>query len=542
VAGRRLVSAEAATWLGEHFRTTLADVRSAIDYFFVAGVNHIVYHGTAYSPEDEPWPGWQFYASVEFNRRTSWWGDFAALNQYVTRAQSFLQSGRPDHDVLLYFPFYDAVATRGNALLTHLGGANRPTAAAGFEAAQSTLQARGFTHDYISDRQVRRTRVGAGRIVTGGGASYAVLVIPSTRYISSDTFDHILGLARQGATIVVWKDWPADVSGLADLEPRRQRFRQSISTVRFADAGEGIGEARIGRGRILRGEDLERTLAHAGIARELMLDQGLLFARRRDARGRFYFVNNRGDRAIDGWVPFNIDEGEATVFDPMTGRQGAARVRRAGPGGVEVYLQIAPGESLIVAAATHAARERFEAYRPAGAPVALERQWSVRFLTGGPAPPAERTITRLVSWTRFDGDEHVTSFSGTAMYSTTFARPSGAPDAWRLDLGRVRESARVRLNGRDLGTLIGPPYSVLLPAGALQETNVLEVGVTNLSANRIADLDRRGVPWRKFYNVNMPARLPQNRGADGLFTAAKWEPLDSGLLGPVTLTPLSVVR
>ena len=42
VAGRRLVSAEAATWLGEHFRSTLADVRAAVDLFFVAGVNHIV--------------------------------------------------------------------------------------------------------------------------------------------------------------------------------------------------------------------------------------------------------------------------------------------------------------------------------------------------------------------------------------------------------------------------------------------------------------------------------------------------------------------
>ena len=81
VSGRRLVSAEAATWLGEHFRSTLADVRSAVDHFFVAGVNSIVYHGTAYSPDDAPWPGWQFYAAVDFNERTPWWDDFAALNQ-----------------------------------------------------------------------------------------------------------------------------------------------------------------------------------------------------------------------------------------------------------------------------------------------------------------------------------------------------------------------------------------------------------------------------------------------------------------------------
>jgi hypothetical protein len=46
------------------------------------------------------------------------------------------------------------------------------------------------------------------------------------------------------------------------------------------------------------------------------------------------------------------------------------------------------------------------------------------------------------------------------------------------------------------------------------------------------------VNWKRFYNINMPARLPENRGPDGLFTAAKWEPLESGLMGPVTLTPV----
>ena len=52
-------------------------------------------------------------------------------------------------------------------------------------------------------------------------------------------------------------------------------------------------------------------------------------------------------------------------------------------------------------------------------------------------------------------------------------------------------------------------------------------------------MDKAGTRWRKFYNVNIQARLPQNRGPDTLFSAASWEPLDSGLLGPVTVTPLT---
>jgi hypothetical protein len=114
VSGRRLVAAEAATWLGEHFRSSLADVRRAVDRYFLGGVNHVVYHGTNYSPAGEPWPGWLFYAAVHFNPRNSWWGDFPALNAYVTRVQSFLQDGRPDNDLLLYFPLYDSLARRGD--------------------------------------------------------------------------------------------------------------------------------------------------------------------------------------------------------------------------------------------------------------------------------------------------------------------------------------------------------------------------------------------------------------------------------------------
>jgi hypothetical protein len=78
---------------------------------------------------------------------------------------------------------------------------------------------------------------------------------------------------------------------------------------------------------------------------------------------------------------------------------------------------------------------------------------------------------------------------------------------------------------------------VTIPGELLGESNRLQIEVTNLMANRIAELDRRGVPYKKFYNVNFPARIGENRDENGLFTAARWRPLPSGLLGPVTLSP-----
>ena len=540
VAGRRLVSAEAATWLGEHFRVRLADVRAAVDRFFVAGVNHIVYHGTAYSPVGDPWPGWQFYASVEFNPQNAWWDDFGALNAYVARAQSFLQSGRADNDVLLYYPFYESLTVRGPSRLAHFGGAAPPALGTTFEKAAETLQAAGFTYDFVSDRQLRRVRTANGHVTTEGGASYDTIVLPSARYVPLETVLQTLELAREGATVVSFETWPSDVSGLADLDARRAGLEAALDAVSFGRTDtQGVREARIGRGRILQGPDLGRLLARAGVRREPMVDRGLQFARRRDSMGRVYFVSNPGDRAIDEWVPIDSRAAALMAFDPMSGRHGRLTVRTSGAG-LEVYLQIPAGGSLILAESPATDRASFEAYRAAGEPSAVPGPWAVRFLKGGPRLPSLQVVDRLVSWTTFGHDAEI--FAGTAAYTTTFARPTSASKLWQLDLGGVAETARVRLNGRNLATLIGPPYRVVLDASQLEATNTLEVSVTNLSANRIRDLDLRGVPWKKFYNVNFPARLPENRGPDGMFSAARWEPLESGLIGPVTLTPLAVVR
>jgi hypothetical protein len=83
---------------------------------------------------------------------------------------------------------------------------------------------------------------------------------------------------------------------------------------------------------------------------------------------------------------------------------------------------------------------------------------------------------------------------------------------------------------------------VIVPAGQLQQQNTLEVAVSNVLANRMADMDRRQEPYKIFYNINFPARRAENRGPDGLFTAAKWPPRESGLIGPFTVTPLVALQ
>ncbi|MGI4967943.1 MAG: glycosyl hydrolase, partial [Janthinobacterium lividum] len=101
VTGKPLTSAETATWENDHFLSTLSDVKKAMDRMLLGGVNHVFYHGTAYSPQAAAWPGWLFYAAVEFNPQNPFWQDFGQLNRYGAHCQSFLQAGQPSNDVLL---------------------------------------------------------------------------------------------------------------------------------------------------------------------------------------------------------------------------------------------------------------------------------------------------------------------------------------------------------------------------------------------------------------------------------------------------------
>jgi len=66
VSGKPLVSSETHTWLREHFRVALSHCKPKLDKFFVSGINHVYYVGTAYSPKEASWPGWLFLCFHKF--------------------------------------------------------------------------------------------------------------------------------------------------------------------------------------------------------------------------------------------------------------------------------------------------------------------------------------------------------------------------------------------------------------------------------------------------------------------------------------------
>ncbi|WP_084629518.1 glycosyl hydrolase [Patulibacter americanus] len=535
VEGKPLASSESCTWLGEHFHVSLAQMKPELDQLFAAGINHVFFHGTTYSPPGEPFPGLNFYASTDLNPQNPLWRDLPELTDYVTRAQSLLQEGTHDNDVLVYFPQHDLWHTAKDPLVPQftVHGAEEwlhehPT---GFGEVTVGLEAKGWQFDYVSDRMLEGISAGRNGAVHTKGGDYATVLVPGAKIVPLATLRRLRDLAAGGATVVFRGGLPEDVPGLADLEARRKELAGLLTEIRRSERRTRIGtEHRIGRGRFVVTGDVDAGLVEAGARREAAADLGVRVLRRRHAQGRHLFVTNLGAQPVDGWLPLADDARSAAILDPSDGASGVADLRRRG-GRTEVRLRLEPGDSLFVRTFTSRRVHglRWALPRDAGRAVDLTGPWELRFLDGDGKPGAPRTLPELVSWTELGAE--AAAFSGTARYTLRFQAPKGRADEWLLELGDVRESVRVRLNGRELETAWRIPFEVTIEDGLRRGENVLELEVTNLAANAVRDLSLKGKVWDRFYIVNINYKP---------FDPKTWGPEPSGLLGPVRLVPQRV--
>ena len=82
-------------------------------------------------------------------------------------------------------------------------------------------------------------------------------------------------------------------------------------------------------GRIQAGP-LGECLILDEVPREILADQpGLQFIRRTRGKDRLYFLDNRGEQPIDGWLPLAVPAASVAFLDPMTGRIGMAASRKS---------------------------------------------------------------------------------------------------------------------------------------------------------------------------------------------------------------------
>ena len=486
IMGKPYTSSETFTWLTEHFRTSLSQMKPDMDLMFCAGVNHMFFHGTAYSPQHETWPGWRFYASIDMSPNNTIWRDAPYFMKYVERCQSMLQMGRPDNDFLTYLPIHDMWAKRstGKRLMQfsiHAMGKLAPE----FVKCIDAIDQAGFDCDYISDRILLDTYYNNGMLHTPGGTTYKGLVIPSADNILTPTVKaHIEKLKAQGANIIV---------GTSATD-----------------------------------------LTKAAKAEKMKTELGLKLIRRSNDKGHHYFIANLTPNDIQAYTTLAVPMATAMWFDPMTGNRQRAEIC-----GDSILVNLRSGESIILQTFNH--KDEALSKELASLPVRCEwtktspivkilNNWKLSFTEATPAISKTYNLDTTKAWENLD--DSTRTLMGTGVYECTInlsAAELKKGNSWTIDLGDVRESARVYVNDSLIGCAWAVPYRLSFTNLLHKGNNKIRIEVTNLPANRISELDRQGYKWRKFDEINVvDINYKKTSYAD-------WTPVASGLNSEVKL-------
>lgn len=480
ITGKPLTSSETFTWLTEHFRTSLSQMKPDLDLMLTCGVNHIFFHGTTYSPFSDPWPGWKFYASIDMSPTNTIWRDAPAMMDYITKCQSMLQEGRPDNDFLVYLPVGDMwrrrLAPKDKGLLMGFSIHSMGKLAPDFIKSVMEIDSLGYDCDYISDKYLMTTEYKDGRLVTAAGTPYKALVIPGSGKLKPALKAHLDSLATSGAKIIY-----------------------------------GIDSAK---------------MASAAKPEQLRTECGLRTIRRSTEDGYIYFMANLSPKDVEASVPLATGFTGAVWFDPMDGDIFGAAVS---DGKIDVALR--SGESRILRTYSDkttgiATRQKLQVAKEYDL---KNNPWSLEFTESYPEVSKKFRLKTLKPWTEL-GDSALNELAGTGIYTTRVNIPKAeAKGKWQLDLGDLRESAKVYVNGHYIGTVWAAPFTIDFDKYIKAGENEIRIEVTNLPANRIAAMDRRNIPWRKFKEINI---VDINYKKTGY---SDWATVPSGLNSTVTL-------
>jgi hypothetical protein len=577
IYGKTIVGAESYTSPPEHggWQETPWSLKTLGDLKYCTGLNLFIFHRYAMQPWTNRWPGMTMGPyGLNLERTITWWNQGRAWIEYLSRCQFLLQQGRPVADA------------------AYFDGQSAPVV---MRACNPTLPA-GYDYDAVdADVLLHGARVKNGRVTLASGANYAVLILPPDDInMTLRMLKCIRRLVRAGATVV---GPPPQHSPSLENYPRCDAEVKSIAKELWGRCdGINVTQNIDRKGRVVQGEPLANIFDSLNLPPDFEFhggasDSELAFCHRQTADAEIYFVSNQRHEFDTANCTFRVSGLEPELWHPETGVIEPASVWHEAGGRTTICLKFQPGESVFVifrhiaAGAVHFVSAKSDIpsdlwstsiggngeasvttetngvfdLRTAGgkvfhltasglpAPLEVSGNWTLSFPPNWGAP-AEVSLDHLISWTDHTNNG-VKYFSGTATYETKIEIPEKdfgpGREIW-LDLGAVKNFAEVSLNGQEFGVRWKPPFRVNVTVAAKPGMNRLVVKVTNLWPNRLIG-DEQMAPdceWNGDRLKEFPEWLLDGQPSPtGRFTFTTWRhwkkddaPLESGLLGPVTLS------
>ncbi len=489
VFGQNIVAAESFTTSGtggKSYSYCPENMKNTADIALANGLNRFVIHESTHQPDDTHRPGLDLLGFGQwFNRHETWAEEARAWTDYLARSSFLLQQGHYKADILYFYGEDNCI--------TGLFGEKLPEIPAGY--AFDFINPYGLQHAVLPIDNCLESK---------SGTVYKLLVLgPECRTMSYDVLHRLVYLAKAG--VPVCGTMPEKPASLDDDPDAFDLLLAQLKPL-FLEM------------------DIEEALKHKGFEPEFIAPKDWAYVHRETEKEDIWWIRNfSGARASDV-ILLRGGQGQPRVLDPATGE-----VRRinasATPDGYRYFkFDMEANDALFVVIGKNPEEAVPVEHYWKSTVLTVDGPWNLSFESGLGAP-ATAVFDRLKSYTE-SSDPAVRHYAGTVTYRNSFQlnkKQMRYVVRYEIDLGSVKNLARVTLNGHDLGVVWKTPFKVEVPAEYLLEGgNSLEVKVINLWPNRIiGDLQPDAV--RKW-----------------TYTASSWYTADSpllpsGLLGPVTL-------
>ena len=521
IYGKKIVDMEAFTSF-RHWQDGPFEYKPLADRAMCGGTNLFTFHTSPHTPPEAGKPGWVYHAGTHMGMNRAWWPMAKPFIDYLARCSYLLQQGLFVGDVCYYYGDQAPNFVKPK----HIG----------------ISPGRGYDYDVTNtDVILNRMTVKDGRIVLPDGMSYELLVLPDAEDMPLMVLEKLEQMVAAGATVVGPK--PTGVAGLADYQRRSEKVRKLADKLWGSCDGQKVKEHSYGKGKIIWGRTPNQILQERGIGPDFSYTAAnekisLDYIHRRTEDADIYFVRNENEEmCCKADCVFRVAGKIPELWLPDSGEMRKCGVYDFVKGGTKVPLRLAPAGSVFVVfrekadtSSINLAATCVEAEADKAA-IEITGPWDVRFPYGWGAPPIVE-FNELISWTQHP-DDGVKYFSGIATYRKEFeicADMLGEDKYLMLDLGRVRVTADVYLNGRNLGIVWKPPFRLDITQAAKVGQNRLVVEVANVWSNRIAG-DAKLPEAKRYTRTNVPRAVN-----DRFLPLVPWEDaplLESGLIGPV---------
>lgn len=466
IYGKVKVSAESETAGGQAFGRYPADMKQRTDRFFTEGINNTLLHVYIQQPDDRK-PGISAWFGNEFNRNNTWFYDMDLFTLYLKRCNFMLQQGKYVADVA-YFIGEDAPKMTG---------------------VQDPALPKGFSFDYINAEVIEnRLSVKNGRFVLPDGMNYKVLVLPKLETMRPELLEKITALVKEGGIVLGPK--PIRTPGLRDY-PEADNKLNTLAATLWGNIDTGtIKTHAYGKGMVMDRMSLEEVFSTLKILPDFNLPKGeeALFIHRKINDGDIYFLSNQKAEKISIHPTFRIQDELPELWDATTGVMRPLPQFTKDGETIQVPIELEAYESAFILfrkPKTPSKNKALLNYPLLISSEEITTPWTVNFdtLTGGPAAPV--TFNKLTDWSQ-SNDPRIKYYSGTAVYHNTFSLAKLTKgEHIQLNTGKVIAIAKVKINGKYVGGLWTPPYSLDITDVIKEGNNEIEISVVNTWVNRL---------------------------------------------------------